>query len=213
MKKSFFFQQYLSNQETERKQLEEQLEQTLQEEQKTFVRHSLISSFAWEKMTELVVQHYDEYAHRKIPEQEKAMQWAHNLTVQVKAQNEVAVKFKKALEQLFKTCEADGYKVLYNRTKDAANYFVKEIDEHLLDPTHAHIKSVNRLQKVKKYQKELQSLLLLFERKKQQVQHAVQLAEALHSSVKLGDILQIVSDHQKPIENVGHRPQNLLLEI
>ena len=181
---------------------EEQLEQTLQEEQKTFVRHSLISSFAWEKMTELVVQHYDEYAHRKIPEQEKAMKWAHNLMVQVKAQNEVALKFKKALEHLFITCEADGYKLLYNRTKDAANYFIKEIDEHLLNPTHAHIKSVNRLQKVKKYQKELQSLLLLFERKKQQVQHAVQLAEALHASVKLSDVLQIVSDHQKPIETV-----------
>ena len=185
---------------------EEQLEQTLQEEQKTFVRHSLISSFAWEKMTELVVQHYDEYAHRKIPEQEKAMKWAQNLTVQVKAQNEVAVKFKKALEQLFVTCEADGYILLYTRTKDAANYFIKEIDEHLLDPTHAHIKSVNRLQKVKKYQKELQSLLLLFERKKQQVQHAVQLAEALHASVKLGDILQIVSAHQKPIEIVVETP-------
>lgn len=185
---------------------EEQLEQTLQEEQKTFVRHSLISSFAWEKMTELVVQHYDEYAHRKIPEQEKAMKWAQNLTVQVKAQNEIALKFKKALEQLFVTCEADGYKVLYNRTKDAANYFIKEIDEHLLNPTHAHIKSVNRLQKVKKYQKELQSLLLLFERKKQQVQHAVQLAEALHASVKLGDILQIVSAHQKPVEIVVEMP-------
>ena len=181
---------------------EEQLQQTLQEEQKTFVRHSLSSSFAWEKITELVEQHYDEYAHRKIPQQQQAMEWAHSLVAQVKAQNEVAVKFKRVLEQLFINCEADKYQLLFTRTKDAANYFLKEIDEHLLGTTNTHVKAVNKLEKVKKYQKELQSLLLLFERKKQQVQHAVQLAEALHASVKLSDVLQLVSAHQKPVETL-----------
>ena len=185
---------------------EEQLQQTLHEEQKTFVRHSIINSFAWEKLVDIVSHHFDGYEHRKIPEQNKAIGWCQQLMDHVKTQNEIAIKFKKALEQLFTQCETDGYDMVLNRTKAAAQYFLKEIDDQLLAPSQAHLKRVHVMEKVKKYKKELQALVLLFERKKQQVQHALQLAEAMHASVNLVDVLELVSTHQKPVEAVEKIP-------
>ncbi len=177
---------------------EEQLQLTLQEEQKVFARHSLMNGFAWEKVLDIVNTHYEAYEHRKVPEQNRSIEWCRRLLDDVTAQHEVAIKFRKVLERLFADCEADGYSQLYTRTKAASEYFLKEIDDKLLTSTKEHLKRVQTLQKVKKYLKELKNLHLVFERKKQQVQHALQLAEAMHQSVQLKDVLQLVNEHQKP---------------
>jgi hypothetical protein len=178
---------------------EQQLQQTLEEEQKTFVRHSLMNGFAWEKMVEIVSAHYDGYAHRQIPEKNKCIEWSKELLGEVKAQHEVAIKFKKLLENLFITCEADDYKQLNARTNAAAQYFLKEIEEKLLKPANAHLKVVKTRPKTKKYVKELFALLLLFDRKKQQVQQALQLAGVMHKSMNINDVLGLVTKHQKPV--------------
>jgi uncharacterized protein YpbB len=101
---------------------------------------------------------------------------------------------------MFLNCEADGYEQLYNRTLAAAEWYIKAIEEKLIASIKQDVKQVKTKEKVKKYLNELNALLLLFERKKQQLQQAVQLAEALHKSTSLPELLKMVEDHQKPVE-------------
>jgi tRNA A37 threonylcarbamoyladenosine biosynthesis protein TsaE len=178
---------------------EERLQQTLEEEQKTFVRHSLMNGFAWEKLVDIVSNHYDAYEGRQIPEKNSCIEWAQQLVGHVKAQHEVSIKFKKLLEHLFTTCEIDKYTQLNMRTAAAAKYFLEEIEQTLLGATNDHLKIVKTRPKSKKYVKELEQLLTAFKRKKHQVQQALQLGEALHKTSNINEVLQLLKDHQKPI--------------
>ncbi len=179
---------------------EDHLQQTLEIEQKTFVRQSLLNCFAWEKLVDVTSNHYDAYEHRHIPNKNVSIEWGLKLFNEVNAQHEVAVKFRKSLEQLFINCEADGYTQLNTRVQAACQYFLKEIDEKLLEPITIHTTNIKVSGKVKKYVKELQALKAAFERKKLQVQQALQLSEALHKSSGINQLLNLVAEQNKPLE-------------
>ncbi len=178
---------------------EEQLQLTLEEEQKTFVRHSILMGFGWGKVTELVEQHVASYEHRKVPEPQKSLEWCHALQLKATEQLEVAQKFRKQMEHLFTTCEADGYKLVAERTRAAAGYFLKEIAAHYIAPSQKHLQRVKTQPKVKKYARDIMALIVAFEHKKQQVEQALQLAEAMEHSTQLTEVLQLVNDQQKPV--------------
>lgn len=177
---------------------EDALQQMLEQEQKIYVRYMLLQGFNWNKMAEAINVHYDNYEHRQIPDKNKCIEWAKRLRDAVTGQQSVANAFTKKLEWLFADCEADGYNKLLERTEAASGYFIKEMDEHLLNPLKKHVDEVKNKSKMKKYVKELEGLKLLIERKKQQVQEALQLATALHQSVNINELLQLVEAQQKP---------------
>ncbi|MDB5193319.1 MAG: helicase [Segetibacter sp.] len=178
---------------------EDVLGQKLEEEQKSFIRTMLAKGFGWENLLEAVTLHVAEYEHRQIPDKTKSIEWANDVMKEVTAQYEVSVKFRRQLEQLFVSCEQEGYGPLYSRTVAAAGHFTKAIDENLLSPLRLHLKVVKPKPKAKKYVNELSALLLLFERKKQQVNQALQLAEALHKSAGIDALMKMVEEQQKPI--------------
>ncbi len=177
---------------------EDTLQQMLEQEQKIYVRYMLAQSFNWYKMTEAINLHYDNYEHRQVPDKNKCIEWAKNLVNVVGNQQSIANTFTKKLEWLFAYCEADGYNKLLERTEAASGYFIKEIDEQLLNSLKKHIDEIKNKSKIKKYVKELEGLKLLIERKKQQVQEALQIAKALHQSVNMNELLQLVEAQQKP---------------
>jgi hypothetical protein len=177
---------------------EDTLQQMLEQEQKIYVRYMLAQSFNWYKMTEAINLHYDNYEHRQVPDKNKCIEWAKNLVNVVGNQQSIANTFTKKLEWLFAYCEADGYNKLLERTEAASGYFIKEIDEQLLNSLKKHIDEIKNKSKIKKYLKELEGLKLLIERKKQQVQEALQIAKALHQSVNMNELLQLVEAQQKP---------------
>jgi hypothetical protein len=160
----------------------------------------LVKGFAWESLLEAMNVHVAAYEHKQIPDRNKCIEWANNLLKEVTGQYEVALKFRRQLEQLFIGCEHEGYGPLYNRAVAAASHFTKAIEEKLLSPLRLHLNAVRPKPKVKKYVNELTDLWLLFERKKQQVNQALQLAEALHKSEGLGALMKMVEEQQKPIE-------------
>jgi hypothetical protein len=176
------------------------LEERLQEEQKNFVRHMLMQGFAWENMLESMTTHVENYDNRLIPDKLKCHEWAMSVHKEVAELYDVSLKFRKHLEQMFAECEADRYNKLYSRTETAAVWYIKAIDEKLILSIIRHLNEVKAKQKVKKYVKELNDLLILFERKKQQVRQALQLAEALYKSSSLEELLKMVEQHQKPVE-------------
>ncbi len=176
---------------------EDALQQTLEQEQKVFVRQSLLQIFNFVKITDAVNAHLEEYEHRHIPEKDKCIQWATELSHSANGQLDVAEKFIKQLKYLFVTSEADGYKKLHERTNAAAKFFISELENKILSIIKDHIEEVKARQKVKRYVKELQGLILLYERKKQQVQQALQLADALHKAVNLDELLKIAAQHKQ----------------
>jgi hypothetical protein len=177
---------------------EDVLQQMLEHEQHAYIKHMLAQSFSWNKIVEVINAHYDSYAHRQIPNKDKCIAWAKQLLDAVTRQQVVANSFAKELGMLLAACEADGYNNLLERTKAASAYFINEMNTHLLTPLKKHVDDVKNKSKTKKYAKELYALKLLIDRKQQQVREALQIANALHQSVHMSDLLQLVEEQQKP---------------
>ncbi|MDB5248774.1 MAG: helicase [Segetibacter sp.] len=186
---------------------EDVLQQTLEQEQKVFIRQSLLHSFSFAKIADIVEGNFQEYEHRQIPEKEKCIKWAHQLNEVALNLQDVSEKFTKQLEYLFLSCEADGYNKLHERTNAAAKYFLTELDEKLLSSVKKHLDQVKVRQKVKRYVKDLQELLLILSRKKQQIEQALQLSDALYKAVNVHDLLKMLEQNKKetplPVAAVG----------
>lgn len=175
---------------------EDVLQQTLEQQQKVYISLQLMQSFSGEKIDDAVHTHLESYEDRQIPDKEKCILWCTKLAELTSEQKDIADKFKKQLEYLFVTSEQDGYIKLYERTEAAAKYFVGVVDK-LHNSTKKHIDEVKHKKNVKKYVKELQDLIVLFNRKKEQLQQALKLAEALKNSTKMNDLLQMVEQNKK----------------
>lgn len=177
---------------------EDKLQQALETDQKAYVRRLLLKSFDLQKNTDAVKAHLKEYEDRQIPDKEKCIKWAKELNNHASYHFEVAQKFIKKLESLFLTCEEDSYEKLHERTAAATNFFLDEIETKIIDSIRKHVEKVKGKKKVKRYVKDLQELMLLYERKKQQIKQALQLAEALYNAVDINKLLQLAEPNQEP---------------
>lgn len=169
----------------------DELQQQLQEERKAFIGRFIVQCFDWSKLTAAWEAHSEGYEDRQVPDKNAAVAWAKAMLIKVNEQQEIAGKFIPQLEQLVAAAETGGYTTLQQRLQAATGYFLKNLDEaeaSLLQ----HIEEVKVKQKVKKYVKELQELELLFQRKKQLLQQALQIADAQVKGVVADDLLQIV---------------------
>lgn len=178
---------------------EEALRQTLLQEQQLFIRHSLVRSFDWARIWELAHQHLEGYEHRQIPHREASISWAGKILSKTQELQEIALKFQKQLEWLYDSGASDQYRQLHQRTDAACTYFIKQIDEELLPSIHNHIEVSKQQTRVKKYLKELNVLMQVFERKKYELQNALQVSAALIQSEKGSNVLQAVEALHQPI--------------
>ncbi|WP_315819181.1 hypothetical protein [Paraflavitalea speifideaquila] len=174
----------------------DQLQQELQQERKAFIGRSILRSFDWTKLMAGWEAHYEGYEERQLPEKNAAIIRAKAMLAQVTDQQEVAAKFTRQLEQLVTTAEIDGYKGLQQRLLAATDYFLKQLNDSDAS-LQQHIDAVKVKQKVKKYVKELLELKLLFQRKKQSMHQALQIADGLVRGVEPDELLQLVENQQK----------------
>ena len=187
---------------------EDELQQILETEQKLYVQQYLLQSFFWQQITDVVQVNLEAYEHRQFQDKAASITWAIELMQHSNKLMEVAEKFTRQLEYLCKTCEEDKYKMLFDRTSAACNYFIAALDENLIGCTQKHINEVTIKQKVKRYVKELQVMLVIFKRKKQQIQQAFQLAEALHQSVDIQELLKMVKQKDEEIDSTVSKNEN-----
>ncbi|HTI91078.1 MAG TPA: helix-turn-helix domain-containing protein [Puia sp.] len=165
-------------------QLPEQLaEQQLEHEQLTYITDSLRRTFQWSRLVGQQQDHHAGYAHRQIPGKIAAIEWSKKCLDNVLAQQEVAQKFSRQLETLLPGAEADGYQQLQQRTTAAAAYFSRVLQEDIIDPLQQHIAEMRTSKKAKKYLQDLQTLKLVFTRKKQQVEDADKLVSGLQKGI------------------------------
>lgn len=174
---------------------EDYLQNLLVNEQTIFVTRSLIACFDFAKLANRLHIHYDEYAHRQIPDKNSSVEWAHCLLEKVKQQKETADKFYMQLERLFTNAREDNYKQLHERVNAASAYFLKAIDE-CNDSLIKHIDETKIKQKVRKYITALKELQIDFKRKKQQIQQSVLITEGLMRGENAETIL-FKSEEQK----------------
>jgi len=175
------------------------LQQELEQQQKVFISRSLLHSFSWEKLVENFQQHLDEYEHRLIPDKEKTIEWAKNIQEKITQQKGVAANFNRQLEQLLVSADDDGYKQLHLRVSAAVGYFKKSIDD-IFALLQTHIKEIKIKQRIKKYLNDLYDLETAFKRKNKQLQHAIELAEALTKGMDSNALLQLIENQKKSKE-------------
>lgn len=176
---------------------ETELQQLLQEEQKFFITQTLLSTFQLAKQVDLLQNHLEAYAGRKIPDEEEAIAWAKALVQKGKELQDVGMRFIQQLETMLPTAEADNFQQLSERIQKAASYFVKAFDEGLLQPIRDHATRWRIKTRVKKYGKELELLATTMERKRWAIEHAVHLAKGLTQGLDAIALLQIVEEQRK----------------
>ena len=113
------------------------------------------------------------------------------------AQEEVAQKFARQLEQLLPDAGSDGYQLLHQRTVAAAAYFIKMLEMELIAPLQEHIAELRAKQKAKKYLQELQALNVLLGRKRQQVEDALKMVSGLQKGVDATQLLSGLQEARK----------------
>jgi DNA-binding NarL/FixJ family response regulator len=175
---------------------EDELEEQLQEERKVFISRTIVQCFDWTKLSESWHAHYEEYEERVIQDKHLAVLWARSMLNSIRDQQEIATKFTRQLEQLAAAAETEGYINFHQRIQAATGYFIKLLDESIFS-LQQQIDAVKVKQRVKKYTKELQELRLLFDRKKQLMEQAVQLADGLVKGLQAEELLQMVESQQK----------------
>jgi hypothetical protein len=177
--------------------------QELEQEQRAFIGESLRKAFQWTRLVETLGEHYGGYAHRKIPEKEKAVSLGRQWLDKATGQQDVAQRFSKQLEQLLPGAERDRYQQLLQRTEAAVGYFTRMLDEDLIAPMRAHISELRVKQKAKKYLQEMQALTILCVRKKQQVEDALKLVQGLQKGVGAGELLSGWQEERKSREVIN----------
>src|SRR5438552_6152311 len=189
---------------------EEVLHQTLQKEQKQYIRDSMLQGFGWERIVNAFGENIEEYEHRNLSDLHACIAWAKDITEQIKMLQDTSSKFKKQLEYLFEFGEKDHYKQLHERISAAANYFIKGTDEKLLASLNDHIKKMEIKNKTKKYVKELYNLKQKVERKKMQLQNLANISKAMYESENNEEVLKATEALQKPLTIDGRNEQNIM---
>jgi uncharacterized protein YpbB len=177
---------------------EDQLAQELQQQQKIFITRSLVQTFDWLKLAEGMEMHYESYETRQVPDKNYCVLWAKGVLDAVLKQQEMADKFTRQLEQLLPNAPQDGYQFLHQRVTAGSAYFLQAMDE-METSIRNHIAEMKVKAKAKKYVASLQQLSLLPQRKKQQLNQAIQITEGLIKGVNTTEILELVEQKRSEV--------------
>ncbi len=176
-------------------------EESLPQEQLSFIADSLVKAFRWSRLTESFRTNYEEYSRSKIPDKAKSMEAGRSWLDKVMAQEETAQKFTRQLEQLLPTAGTDDYRQLHSRMEAAAAYFIKGLQEGLIGPLQEHISAMKIKQKAKKYTQTLQELKVICLRKKQQVEDALQMVTGMQKGVDTTRLLSELEENRRNRES------------
>jgi DNA-binding NarL/FixJ family response regulator len=184
----------------ERELPEDHLAKQLRQEQQAYMADKLRSLFDWSAVAESMQQHHKDYNERQFAGKEKAEQWSAGLLQKVMQQKETAEKFLKQVHYLIHQNDPEQLRL---RTEAAVGYFTKSITDDLLTPMMSHYLETKVKQRVKQYLKSLDELKQVFMRKKQQLEQAKVLAEALAKGDTAADALEKLNGMKAPEMTTG----------
>lgn len=185
---------------------EDQLARELQQEQKNFLTRTLVQTFNWLKLSEGMQMHYEDYEHLQVPDKNSCVLWAKEVLEAVQKQQEMAEKFTRQLDQLLPNAPQDGYQFLHQRVIAGSTYFLQAMEEMEISIKN-HTATIKVKPKAKKYVSALQQLVLLPQRKIQQLKQAVQITEGLVNGVNATDLLNLVEQKRTEVVKPEEEPE------
>jgi hypothetical protein len=183
----------------EQEEPEERIQRVLEDAQAIFTEQSLLQAFEWDKLTDAWQQHVEEFNHRMLLDQDKAVALSKEIQLSLLKQQGTAAKFTGVLQDLLKEGKV-AYERMHERTAAAAAWFSKDLEEQVIQKIKKHIEEEKIKTRTKKYLKELKELLLIIERKKLQVQQTAAITEGLAMQLDRKQIMERVSKLHAPIE-------------
>lgn len=158
---------------------EDEIDQVLMGSQRAYLSQILLQSFRWTTLTESVESLQSSLVDRRIDNKEEVDKYVTSLFQSVKMQEKVAHKFMQQLHQMLSDKDSLDYHKIFERTQSAVQWFLPQMQEHLLQVTEQHIQEWSIRKRTKKYIQELKALLLDFKRKYETLKHGLTIAEAL----------------------------------
>jgi len=172
------------------------LQSTLEKAQYEFINESLLKAFYWDKLADAAHENLEAYAGRTFPGLNEAIAWGRDLAMAIDKEKQTAEKFT---AQLVTLMHSGNNGQLHDRTQAAVNWFVTHMDEQVIGGIKTHIEAVRIKARTKKYVKELQELLTVAERKKEQLVQVSGITEGLHNSAGLAEIMNRVARLHAPV--------------
>ncbi len=156
---------------------EEELDKTLEEAQRRFLKQSVLTAFHWDKLLNRLAQYQE--ASGNTPAQSRLIEtgWINELKVHLLEEQKVGLKFVPVLEKLLQ--RKTSYPRLHQRTKAAVEWFTKDLDEKIVREVDKHIQELRIKKRTKKKVRLLQNLLQGFNEKKLQLDQAQIITEGL----------------------------------
>lgn len=177
---------------------QERIQRILEDSQQIFTEQSLLQAFSWAKLTDAWQLHLEAFSQRSLPDQYEAIQLSQQIMNHLLQQQQTAGKFGQLLQDLLKEGQA-GYTKVHERTAAAASWFTGDLDARVIGPLKTHIDAEKVKSRTKKYVKELKELLIIFERKRLQVQQAAAITDGLAQSLDREQLMDRVSQLHSPI--------------
>ncbi|CAD5250364.1 Helicase [Imperialibacter sp. EC-SDR9] len=178
---------------------EESLSPLLKIEQKAFIENKLTTTFQWQPVCQEVTDFYKGFDGRQVPNKEEAVELFSKMVQTTLGHKNVADKFLAQLQGLLPHAEQDRYAELHERMSAAQAYFDKRMAEEVFQPLKAHIASMMKKQRIKKYLKELHALQVQLLARQQLIEQALLLTKGLSEGIDSSQVLQQADKHSREV--------------
>lgn len=158
------------------------LKPILQESRRRYLGQILLHSFRWNHLTEEVKSLTEEQEGKKMEGKEQVLEFLKNLGSKLANQEQVANKFITQLYKMLSNPSDIDYEKICERSTAAVSWFLPTFEKECLIPLESHVLEYKIKKRTKKYVSTLQSKLLDFRRKFEQLKHSQTIAEALNKS-------------------------------
>jgi hypothetical protein len=182
----------------EQEEPQERIQRVLEDAQAIFTEQSLLQAFEWDKLTDAWQLHIEEFNHRMLLDQDRAVALSKEIQISLLKQQGTAAKFVGVLKDLIRKGK-DAYEHMHERTSAASAWFSNDLEEQVIQKIKKHIEEEKIKTRTKKYIKELREILLVVERKKLQVLQTAAITEGLASSLDRKQLMERVSKLHTPI--------------
>ncbi len=147
----------------------EQLREVLTQEKRVFLNRSLLETFDFFRLREMIENFGDGLSEKKLPEPEQAFTILGRMQAGIDETCRVGAKFQDQLRELL---NADSYDALRDRVTRAIAYFTGALRKDILAPLDEHIGFITGQRRVKKYLKTLHAMRRKVASTITRVQHA-----------------------------------------
>lgn len=157
----------------QREAKDDQLQELLSSERRSFEANRLKKLFDWHKLLLALEEWKEDLPHKNIEKQADAILLAMDILQRATSHQVTAIKFQKQVDNLLATIDApDGLEKLTERMHKAIEHFTKNLYNDIAEPLDTHIKEVSKQTKVRQYMADMTTLQNLVWNKLEDIYHS-----------------------------------------